>query len=253
MINDTTSLMVVPFNRLELTKKMLASLFQHTDSPFRLIVVDNHSTDGTREFFETDQWLKDQIWGNRYCCGIDLQLNDENKGIAIGRNQCLKLANKYQDPYLCTLDNDIEFVPNWLSKCLDILSANPKFAVGINYEKEKYPLFKRNDKLFQLKHHGNLGTALSVFPRKLHEEIGFFIMEYGLYSCDDSDFFYRARRKGYEMAYLPEMGIHLGEGENDQGEYREFKDRAHKEISVRFRRSCMEYNAGIRPLYIPFQ
>lgn len=248
----TTSLMFVTYNRLELTKKMLASLFEHTDSPFRLIIVDNGSTDGTVEWLKTDPWLKEQIWKNNNCVGQDIQFNEKNMGIAIGRNQCLKIANKYNDEWLSTLDNDIEFVPQWLSKCLDVLSANPKFCIGLNMEGMEYPIFSRNGKSFQYKRVGNLGTACTVFSRKLHEAIGYFIMEYGLYSCDDSDFFFRARLAGYEMAYLPEMGIHIGVGEHDVGEYREFKDKAHAEISVKFRKSCGEYVRGQRKIYIDF-
>jgi len=251
-MNSTVSLMMVTYNRLELTKRMLESLFRHTDSPFRLIIVDNGSTDGTVDWLQNDPWLKEKIWKTDYCVGEDIQFNEKNLGIAIGRNQGLKLANKYNDEWLSTLDNDIEFVPGWLSKALDILSTNPKFAVGLNMEGNHYPILSRNGKSFQYKRDGNLGTACTVFSRELHKTIGYFITEYGLYSCEDSDFFFRARLHGYEMAYLPEMGIHIGEGENDKGEYREFKNIAHAEVSVKFRKSCGEYSRGQRKTYIDF-
>lgn len=247
-----TSLMCVTYNRLDLTKRMLESLFKHTDSLFRLIIVDNGSTDGTADFLKNDEWLKKQIWNHPHCVGQDFQFNEKNMGIAIGRNQGLKISNKYNDEWLSTLDNDIEFVPGWLTKCLDILSTNPKFAVGLNMEGVSYPILSRHEKTFQYKKQGNLGTACTVFSRELHKQIGFFITEYGLYSCEDSDFFFRARLHGYEMAYLPEMGIHIGEGEHDQGEYREFKNKAHAEVSVKFRKSCGEYCSGQRKTYIDF-
>lgn len=245
--------MVVLYNRLDLTKRMLNSLFETTDSPFRLIIIDNNSTDGTKDFIFSG-WIDEQCRINPYYVenAFYFQDNKENKGIAIGRNQALNIANQYNDPYLCTIDNDVEFNPGWLSQCLDILSTNPKFCVGVNYEEHSFPIRTRNGKTFALKPQGNLGTATMVFPRELHEKIGFFIKEYGLYSCEDSDWGFRSRRVGYEMAYLPDNGKHIGTGESDTGEYREFKDKAHKEISVRFKKSCHEYLLGKRSLYIPF-
>lgn len=250
---NCSSLMMVTYNRLELTEKTLKSLFETTHSEFRLIIVDNASTDGTVEFLKNSQDIRDLIESNKNCVGQDFQFNEKNLGIAIGRNQALKIANKYNDPFLSTLDNDVEFVPDWLNKCLDFLSVNPKFMIGLNYEHIQYPILTRNGKQFAYKRLGNLGTATTVFPRDLHNKIGYFIQEYGLYSCDDSDWGFRARLAGYEMAYLPEDGVHLGEGELDIGAYRKFKDKAHNEIAPRFRKSCGEYISGKRPLYISFE
>lgn len=245
----TCSVMVCTFNRLDLTKKMLDSLFKETNFPFRLIIVDNGSSD------ETIPYLKNYDWVgvvNKFFLGVDIQYNDKNMGIAIGRNQGLKIANKYNDPYLCCIDNDVEFVPNWLSDCVEFLEANPRFCIGINFEQNEFPLMNKNGKMCKYKKIGNLGTACMVFPRGLHDEIGYFTTEWGLYSCEDSNFGWRSRIVKYEMAYLPTNGIHLGEGENDQGEYREFKTAAHSDIAPRFRNSCGEYLSGKRPIYIDF-
>src|SRR5271157_2690321 len=46
----TTSVMMVTFNRLELTKRMFENFLKTTDSDYRLIVVDNGSVDGTVEW-----------------------------------------------------------------------------------------------------------------------------------------------------------------------------------------------------------
>jgi GT2 family glycosyltransferase len=249
----TTSLMIVTYNRLDLTKRMLKSLFENTDSPFRLIIVDNGSTDGTVEWLENDPWLKENIWNNKNCVGQDFVYNKENMGIAIGRNQGLKASAKYNDEYLSTLDNDIEFVPGWLSKSLDILSVNPKFAVGLNMEGVEYPIRSRHGKTFQYKTQGNLGTACTVFSRELHNQIGYFITEFGKYGEEDADYFFRARLLGWEMAYLPEMGIHFGQGELDVGPYREFKTDCHKNNLAKFRENCAAYVQKRKSLFIPFE
>ena len=241
-----TSLMLTTYNRLPLTQRMFESLFKHTDSPFRLIIIDNGSTDGTVE------WLKSMPQNQPLCQSYDFQFNDKNLGIACGRNQAMMLADKYNDKWLSTLDNDIEFVPNWLSKCLDVLSANPKFAIGLNMEGIKYPKMKVNGKEVQFKRSGNLGTACTVFSRKLHETIGFFNTEFGLYGEEDADFFMRARVIGYQMGYLPEDGIHFGSGELDTGEYREWKSQMHATNLEKFKKVCLLYMQKKRSIYLPY-
>lgn len=243
-----TSIMVVTYNRLELTKRFFESLLKTTpellNGEARLIIVDNGSKDGTVEYLEEMQ--------EKYSFISDVYFYHENKGIGVGRSKCLQLANRYDDPYLATLDNDVELPQGWLTQCIDILKSNPEFALGVNMEGKPYPMTTRNGKTFQLKPAGNLGTACTVFPRMLHLQIGYFITEFGLYGEEDADFFFRARCLGYQMGYLEQMGNHFGEGELDQGEYREFKTKSHNENYKPFIKTCHEYSQGKRPLYIPF-
>lgn len=243
----TTSTMFVTYNRLELTKQMVSSLLKNTDSPFRIIIVDNGSSDGSVEWLGKLPWQE-----NKFCLSYDLHLFPENKGIAIGRNQALKIADKYNDEWLSTLDNDIVLPEAWLSSCLDVLVANPNFAIGINLEGVSYPLETINNKTIQRKDAGNLGTCCTVFNRDLHNKIGFFITEFGLYAHEDADFFFRARMAGYQMGYLPTAGVHLGEGEADKGVYREFKTESSKKYIGNFNKNCYEYMRGQRNIYVPF-
>lgn len=251
----TTSIMFATFNRLDLTQRMMHSLTKST-SPYRLIIVDNGSTDGTVD------WLKQlsphflTIVGDAApengCQSIDLQFNEKNLGISVARNQGLELADKHGDPWLSTLDNDVELPFGWLKECLEIMEANPKLALGVNMEDVSYPLSTRGGKTFQIKPRGNLGTACTVFHRELHDLIGFFNNEYGLYGEEDADFFYRARLVGWDLGYLKEMGVHFGQGELDVGEYREFKDSCRTGNLTKFRQNCADYSARRKPLYIPF-
>lgn len=242
----TTSLMLVTYNRLPLTQRMLESLFKNTDSPFRLIIVDNGSTDGTVE------WLKSMPQQNSLCQSYDFHFNEKNLGIACGRNRAMKIADKYNDEWLSTLDNDIDLIPNWLSKCLDVLSTNPKFAIGLNMEGIDYPIMTLNGKSVQFKKKGNLGTACTVFSRKLHETIGFFNTEFGLYGEEDADYFIRSRVVGWQMGYLLENGNHFGVGELDTGEYREWKTEMHSINLEKFRAACHLYHQKKKPIFTPY-
>src|ERR1700687_1846336 len=142
-MTDTTSIMLVTYNRLSLTQRMLDNFFRVTTSPFNLIIVDNGSIDGT-----TDYLKNINKYDHSFCQGIYLQFNDKNKGIATGRNQGLKIAAQFGNTYLSTLDNDIELPINWLEKCIDIIKANPIYSIGVNMEDISYPIVNKNGKTF---------------------------------------------------------------------------------------------------------
>lgn len=226
---------------------MLENLVKTTnDSTYRLLIVDNGSKDETVE--QLEPLLKELKIDYR------IHYNPENKGIAIGRNQGLLMADKYapDDEYLCTIDNDVELPEGWLTQCLEFIQDNPKIAIGVNFEGTAYPLQTRNNKTFQFKREGNLGTACSVFHRSLHKAIGFFTTDYGLYGEEDADFYFRARMAGWEMGYLQTNGNHFGEGELDVGAYREFKTESHRKNLARFQMNCYAYMGRVKPIFIPY-
>jgi GT2 family glycosyltransferase len=249
-MEDCISIMMITYNRLPLTKQTLDSLFITTDYSFNLIIVDNASTDGTVDFLKD---IKDK-YKSKYCQDISVQFNNENRGIAIGRNQSMKIADdKYNDPYLSTIDNDVILEQNWASQCINFLKKNPKFAIGTNFENQQYPLKDFSGIKVQFKKAGNLGTAHTVFCRELHRVLGFFCTEYPKFGCEDSDYFMRARIVGYNMVYLLTPGINLGCGQNDVGEYREFKTEWHTKNVAQFNKNCADYYTRRKSCYIPFK
>lgn len=243
---ETVTIMMATYNRLELTKQTLDSLFKNTKFPFHLVIIDNASSDDTVNYIKSVKYPE-------VCLDITLVENEENKGIAIARNQALKIASDINSDWLCTIDNDVLFSEGWLTECVEILRENKKFGmIGINFEGTKYPIMNLGNKEIQYKAQGNLGTACTVFNKKLHKSLGYFNTEYGKYGEEDADFGMRVRVLGYKMGYIKEMGIHLGQGENDQGEYREWKTECHKRNLAKFHKNCSDYANGRKSLYIPF-
>jgi GT2 family glycosyltransferase len=185
-----------------------------------------------------------------------LSANAENKGIAIGRNQALKIADEsFPDTkWLCTLDNDVEMPEGWLTECIQIIEANPAFGmIGVNMEGKPYQIITSNGKTFQNKPAGNLGTACIVFPKSVHKMLGFFNTEYGKYGEEDADWGMRARVVGYKLGYIEKMGTHFGEGENDVGEYREYKTACHKKNLAKFNANCGAYARREKAIYIAYK
>lgn len=238
--------MMVTYNRLNLTKETLSNINENnTGCKYNLVIVDNNSTDGTVEF------LKDlQVKSNNITC----HFNSNNKGIAIGRNQALRLANELNTDWFCTIDNDVLMPDEWLIECIDIIKRNPKYGmIGVNMEGKEYKLVTENNKTFQYKAQGNLGTACMVFPKSLHKMLGYFNTEYKLYAHEDADYGMRTRALGYKLGYIKEMGKHLGENENDVGEYREFKNKYHKDNLAKFHENARLYMTKQKSLFVPFK
>ena len=155
-MTDTT-LMMVTYNRLELTKQTIAALLNKDPGcDYNLVIVDNGSSDGTVD------WL-DTIKSDGRLKNVVVVKLPENKGIAIGRNIALKKADELKTKWYCTIDNDVEMPEGWLKECVDILEANKGFgAIGANMEDSPYPIVTRGGFSFQEKPQGNLGTACMV-------------------------------------------------------------------------------------------
>lgn len=114
---NKTAIVILTYNNLQYNKDCIASIRKYTESgTYELVVVDNNSTDGTRE------WLKTQT-------DIKLQLNDENVGFPKGCNMGIALAEKDSDILL--LNNDTIVTPKWLENLrLCLYSSDTIGAAG---------------------------------------------------------------------------------------------------------------------------
>jgi len=111
MISPTKiSIIILTYNAIEYTKRCINSIKVSTRAPYELIVIDNNSADGTQD------WLKDNAHLFKH-----LILNTENKGVAGGRNQGIKLAT---GDIILFLDNDTELRSSWDSLLLGTFLKN---------------------------------------------------------------------------------------------------------------------------------
>ncbi|EPR26816.1 glycosyltransferase [Anoxybacillus geothermalis] len=111
-----TSIVILTHNKLDYTKQCIESIRQYTRSgTYEIIVVDNHSTDGTVE------WLKKQA-------DTRTIFNDENVGFPKGCNQGIQIATGEN---ILLLNNDVVVTKHWLDHLLACLySADDIGAVG---------------------------------------------------------------------------------------------------------------------------
>jgi len=249
-------IMMVTYNRLELTKRTFEGALKNAGCNYNLIVVDNGSTDDSVE------WICDNSKDIAYIDKCVVISTGKNKGIANGRNKCLKImSTDFNDSdYLCTLDNDVILPDNWLKDCCDVLSSKHVgvLACGVNLECKPYSKaqIKLNDGrsiCIQIKSRGNLGTACGVMHKRVFDKIGYFDM-LETYAHEDALMYLRARLafKGI-VCYLGKDGEHIGVGENDSGEYREMKNEFWDKNMPVHNRLASLYMSGRKSLKVDFE
>jgi len=126
-------------NNLFYTKLFLKSLERQTFKDFSVVIVDNGSTDGTREWI-SDTYLRDK-------CAIDdtgymsiishnislgLVLNKENRGYAGGCNDGISIVRKYYpDADVLVTNNDMELYSNCIEELVNFADKNRANKIGI--------------------------------------------------------------------------------------------------------------------------
>lgn len=111
------SIIIPVFNKLALTQPCLESIWRAgAAASFEIVVVDNGSTDGSRE------WLAEQEQAGR----LRAVINPDNLGFARGCNVGAAAA---RGRYLLFLNNDMEVTPGWLDPLVGTLDNDPDAGI----------------------------------------------------------------------------------------------------------------------------
>lgn len=194
---------VVTYNRLELLKKCIASLQNQTRMPDYLFIIDNASTDGTKE------WVEQQCSENKIIKYIRLS---ENSGGAGGFNAGVEAAMSYTPDWLWLMDDDGIPAPDCLEKLIRICDMDmvgslvldncdtSKLAFGLskNIKTTKDAINAAKDGII----HGLInpfnGTLIS---RCLVEKIGNIKREMFIWG-DETEYVFRAVAAGAKVCTL---------------------------------------------------
>lgn len=206
-----TSIIVLTYNKLEYNQLCIESIRQYTEpDSYEIIVIDNHSTDGTVE------WLKSQQ-------DIRLILNSENAGFPAGCNQGLTAA---KGSSILLLNNDTIVTPNWLSnlnKCLysscDIGAVGAVTNSCSNFQSipceyssvEEMIRFARcvnnsNPELWEDR--ARLVGYCMLIKAEIINQIGLLEEAFSPGNYEDDDYCLRIRKAGYRLVLCRDTFIH---------------------------------------------
>ncbi len=117
---DRIDLVITTFNRIRFTRDCIDMINKRTETPYRIIVVDNNSTDGSQEML-----YKLKQTGKIH----HLTLLEENYGIHMAKNYGLSLVRS--EPYYIDTDNDLlcaRLQPDWIQQLIKLMDKYPKFG-----------------------------------------------------------------------------------------------------------------------------
>lgn len=101
------SVIIPTYNRAHILERSIKSILAQTFDDFELIIVDDGSTDNTRNVVES-------------MCDIRIRyFYQENRGVSAARNAGAELA---QGAYITFLDSDDEVIPGWLESYVTALA-----------------------------------------------------------------------------------------------------------------------------------
>jgi len=233
---------IVSFNRLACTRLCIESLHRLAGFAHKIVVVDNASTDGTREYL---RGLLEQGRIHR------LALLDENMGVSAAFNLGWELCPA---DYYMKVDNDVQFLrPNWLKTLVGFAAEHSEVAMlgfgcsqsGLRYAPEKQA---------ELHHQGHVGGC-ALIRRDVQEKLGWWNEDYGLYGEEDSDFGLRARLAGYvnltlcdrEQPYI----AYTEELDPDFDRYWAWKVGERTDnLNFQFAFNVTLFKCGLRPLHV---
>lgn len=108
------SIITAVHNSLAMNRLYWEMLVANTTTHFQLVVIDNHSTDGSEEFFLK---LSQRARGPK----VTYVRNEKNQSYPASQNQGMQHA---QHPILCFLNNDIWLEKGWNENFVTELDAN---------------------------------------------------------------------------------------------------------------------------------
>lgn len=203
------SVIIPNWNGLRFLPTCLNALRQQTFTDFEIIVVDNGSTDGSREFIA------------REFPATRVLALESNRGFAPAVNAGIRAA---RGDVIVLLNNDTEADPNWLAEIARALETDPRAGMIVC----KLRLFDQRDHLHSAgdfyrvdgipgnrgvweQDRGQYDDARGIFGgcggavayrKAMLDEIGAFDEALGSY-CEDVDLNWRARLAGYPVVYAP--------------------------------------------------
>jgi GT2 family glycosyltransferase/glycosyltransferase involved in cell wall biosynthesis/Tfp pilus assembly protein PilF len=209
------SVVVLTYNNWEYTKSCLFAVRNWSDYPnLEIIVVDNASTDETREKLRELEPRDKRV---------QVILNDTNLGVAAGYNVGLRAA---RGDYVILLNNDTYVTRGWVRDLIRPMQLDPqigltgpltndigneqrvKIAYGTMEEMQLVARRFVRARLRRTLEVGNLAFFCVAISRAVLEDVGLLDEVYGLGYYEDDDYCRRAAQANYKLVIVDDVFVH---------------------------------------------
>ena len=223
------SIVILTYNNLDFTKNCLVSMERFNNyENCEVIIVDNLSSDGTREYLTEYEQSRENI---------KVILHDENSGFAGGNNIGIKASS---GDYVILLNNDTYVTPNWIVNLLKHFSDDKIAMVGprtnnignesridSKYNSLDEMILKSYDIYYEnvLKQYEMevLAFFCVVIKREIIGKIGLLDEIYTIGMFEDDDYCRKVKSAGYRLVCADDVFIHhhLGASFDKDPEWKE--------------------------------
>jgi GT2 family glycosyltransferase len=195
---------MVTYNRLDTLKIALAHIFEQTVQPASLIIVDNDSSDGTKEYLCSIQNTHD----------IHCLFLTTNIGAGGGYTHAMTYAleNNINPDYFWMIEDDTYYDKNTLSQLLNNIEGSPYDMISLKGFKTSFGSTKSIISRDTVKPVNSVLLDGSLIKTDIIRKIGPPKKEYFM-MCDDYEFSLRMKKNGYKVALIPTQSVnylHLG-------------------------------------------
>lgn len=245
------SIVVISFDSLAFTRLCLETVVANTAEPeFELIVVDNASSDGSREYLE-------ELAGRD--ARVRVLANEENTGFPAACNQGLAAA---RGELLVLLNSDTMVPPGWLPRLRSHLEGKADLVgpvtnrigneaeVPVAYETYGGFLREASSRAFERQGEAIEIPMLTMFclamRRDSWEEIGALDESFGIGTLEDDDYSMRARQAGLRLLCAEDVLVHhFGKGSFGElfgdGEYSRLLERNRRHFEEKWGEAWQPY------------
>jgi len=208
VVSKNIGCVIVTYNRLSMLRKALQAYEALVVKPMYILVVDNHSQDGTREYLEA--WQHEKVDYQKIVVTLGENLGGAG-GFHAGLEQALQLPAEWiwvADDDACPDKAAIQYLDERIEQGTDGISAlcaavieNGEISIdhrrnlvrhGLTLQKEIIPLVAYNQKEFPLQIFSYVGAVLS---KQTLEQVGLTKAEYFIH-YDDTEHSIRVAQAG---------------------------------------------------------
>jgi GT2 family glycosyltransferase/glycosyltransferase involved in cell wall biosynthesis len=209
------SIIVLTYNALHYTQKFYESILKTVNSNYELIIIDNASIDGTKEY------LNSISLDNK---NVKLIFNDKNLGFPAAVNQGIHIA---KGKYILIANNDIVVTQSWLERLIEVVESDNRIGIvgpisnevsGVQRDKEAdyktidemhlYADSVREKNKNKITQFPRVAFLCTLIKKDVIEKIGGLDERFSPGNFEDDDFCLRAQLAGYKTVIAQDVFIH---------------------------------------------